>query len=141
MTAREHNEDRAVVVYFSNIKLFYNSSNAGDTIIIQDNISKLSYDEISNTTTVSFEWDDYGSIGTLYFLFEGNITKQHSPGDRVNITLTLKRVTFSYKDINYDLELYAESWKSEDYFKENFISASDITQALKPLSSNLIEKL
>ena len=141
MTAREHNEDRAFVIYFSNIKTFYNSSNAGDTIIIQDTISSLSYDAISKTTTLSFEWVDSGSIKALYLLFEGDITNQYIAGDRVNITVTLKRVTFSYEDVNYDLEVYAESWVSEEYFKENVISATEIAQAYKPLSSNLIEKL
>jgi hypothetical protein len=141
MTAREHYEDRRVVIYFSNIRIFYNISNDGDTIIIQDYISNISYDEISNTTTISFKWDDYGTIRLLYFLFEGDITNIFNIGDNVNITVTLKRVTFSYEGVNYDLELYAESWENQDYFEGNFINPSDIYQSLKPLSSDLIEKI
>jgi len=47
----------------------------------------------------------------------------------------------SYENVNYDLEIYAESWIGEKFFKENIISALDITKALKPLSSNQIEKI
>lgn len=140
MTARENYDDRKVVIYFSNIKIFYYSANSGDTLIIQDYISNLSYNISSDTTTVSFKWDDNGSTRILYFLFEGNITNQYHHGDRVNITVTLKRVTFSIKGINYDLELYAESWENEEYFKEHLISPVEIARGLKPLPSNIIEK-
>lgn len=141
MTAREHAEDRAVVIYFSNIKIFYYSLNTGDTIIIQDTISNISYNINSDTTTVSFNWDVNGSIETLYFLFEGNIINQYHEGDKVNITITIQRVTFSNNGINYDLELYAECWENEEYFKEHLRSPLNIAQGLKPLPSNLIEKL
>jgi len=102
MTARQHYNDRRVIVYFSNIKIFYNTSNDGDTIIIQDNISEISYDMISNTTIVSFNWDNQGLEETLNFLFQGNITNKYTLGERVNITVNLKRVTFSHKGINYE---------------------------------------
>jgi hypothetical protein len=141
MNAREYYEDKSVVLYYSNINIFYNSSNQGDIIIIQDNISNLYYDEISNTTTISFNWDKNGSIGNLYFLFEGDITNSYKIGDKVNITVTLIRVNFTHKNINYDLELYAESWISEEYFKENLIKPSDISKALRPLKPHQIEKL
>ena len=140
MTAREHFEDRAIILYFSNVKIFYKSLNAGDTIIIQDNISNLSYDEILNTTSVSFEWNEYGATESLDLLFEGNITSQYIIGDRVNITVTLIRVELTYEGVNYDLEIFAENWVNEDYFKEN-IRGSEITQGLKLLSQNLIEKV
>lgn len=141
MSAKEHYEDRAVVVYFSNVKIFYNTPNEGDIIIIKDSISNLIYDKISNITTISFVLDETGSLGTLYFLFEGDITNQYSAGDQVDITVTIKRVSFSYENVNYDLEIYTESWKGEEFFKENIISALDITHALKPLSSNQIGKI
>lgn len=141
MTAREHYEGRRVVIYFSNVRIFYNNTNDGDIIIIQDYISNIFYDDISNTTTVSFNWDDNGNIRSLYFLFEGDITNKYNLGDFVNISVTLKRVTFLYKNISYDLEIYAENWESQDYFESNLISPLDISRSLKPLTSDLIEKI
>lgn len=139
MTAEEHYEDRRPVLYFSNIRIIYTTANDGDTIIIKDNISNLSYDEISDTTTIAFEWERYGSIDTSSFLFEGNITNQYSAGDRVNITVTIKRVTFLYEGINYDLEIYAENWVNVDYFQDKTTLLDNIDQGFKPLPSDIIE--
>ncbi len=116
ITAKELNEDVKWVNNNTTFSMLYTSYQDGDTLIIKDTISNVTYDQNFNATGISFIW----SSGTRGVAFQGNITDKYKEGDEVEITVHLKHVTFFYNDINYDMEIFAEEWESQDYFIKNF---------------------
>ena len=111
-------------------KLLYNSLKDGDTLIIQDTISNISYNFDVNTTTITFEWIEGEEKNSYDIIFEGNLTKLYQKNTNVNIQLTIKYVNFSYESLIFELEIFKEQWISFDEFIEN---------GLKPLPSSCIK--
>lgn len=138
MTAKEHSDDKFTDTdWITYITIFYNSLEDGDSLIIRDIISNISYDSDTDTTTVTFEWTENGVTSSLTPVFAGDLTGSFQPGDEANISVKIKHVTFSYEDMNYDLEIYEEQWESQDYFISNVGSALG---GLKPLPQRSIAK-
>lgn len=139
MTAKEHNDDISVDIDEGDgFSLLYNSLGDGDLLIILDTISDIYYDISTDITTVKFEWIEENETDHLDILFEGDIINSYQPGDEVKISVTIKYVTFSYKDFNFEMEIYEEQWESEDYYRSNVDSGGD---GFKPLPQSCIEKV
>jgi hypothetical protein len=118
------------------IQMLYNTLKDGDTLIIQDTITNISYDPDTNTTLVTFEWAEGNETNSLNPTFEGDITGYYQPGSNVKITVTIKYVKLTYQSVNFEMEIYEEQWVSE----EDFISDLDSGgEGLKPLPQSCIE--
>jgi len=114
----------------------YDTLEDGDTLIIQDTITNISYDPDTNTTIVTFEWTEGNETNSLNPTFEGDITSYYQPGSNVKITVTIKYVKLTYQNVIFEMEIYQEQWESEEYF----ISDSDSSgEGLKPLPQSCIE--
>ena len=138
MTAKEHYDDMSMDTDWSTyITILYDSLEDGDTLIIQDSVTNISYDSNTDATTVTFEWTEGEMTGSLNPVFEGDITGSYQTGDEVKITVTIKHVTFSHEGMSYDMELYEEQWESQDYFISN---AGSALGGLKPLPQSCIAK-
>ncbi|GAI87977.1 unnamed protein product [marine sediment metagenome] len=76
-------------------------------------------------------------------LFHGDITSLYATGDQVQISVTVKRVTFTLEspdvltEMTYDLEIFEKQWESKEYFVANGASAN----GLKPLPQSSIAKV
>lgn len=76
-------------------KMDFESLNDGDTLILTDEISNITYTQfLYNATQISFNVKDYKAMGfnstVVSFLFEGDITDSFNIGDNVKITVTIK---------------------------------------------------
>lgn len=131
VTTEELNDHAHFVNNNTTLLIFYDSYEDGDALIIQDIISNVTYDQTFNATGISFT----SPSGIRGFAFQGNITDKYKEGDEVKITVHLKHVTFSYNGKNYDMEIFAEEWESQDYFINNFN-----TYPFKFLPASCIEK-
>ena len=116
ITAKELNDHAKFVNTNSTLSILYDQYENGDTLIIKDTISNVTYDQTFDATGITFTWQS----GMRSFAFQGDITNKYKDGDKVKITVHLKHVTFSYNGTNYDMEVFAEEWVSQSYFIENF---------------------
>lgn len=132
MTAKELNDNAKFVNSNKTFSILYTSYEDGDTLIIKDTISDVTYNQTFNVTGISIMG---GSDSIRGFAFQGNITDLYKNGDKVKITVHIKHVTFLYNGKNYDMEIFAEEWESQDYFIENFD-----TYPFKFLPTSCIEK-
>jgi hypothetical protein len=141
MIAQEFGDDMQFEMSGTTMKTYYNSLNDGDTLIFQDTIDKISYDETTEITTIEFEYSQDDGDGTYtskaQFIFEGDLTGDYSIGDEVQITVTIKRVTITMEGMTLDMELYEEYWISEEHFIENYMTGVPF----KPLSATKITKV
>ncbi len=124
-----------------NPSLNYNSLNDGDSIIIKDTImTNPQYDQNLDITTLEFDYF-IGYLGKP--VFQGDLTSLYAMGDQVQISVTIKRVTFTLEppdvimELTYDLEIFEKQWKSVDDFVANGVSSN----ALEPLPQNSISKV
>jgi len=131
MTAKELYNNVETIEGPGNITINYKSLNDGDTLIVQDTNFKIFFDFVFNETKLIFVWDGGDSNNSLEFEFEGNITGSYSSFDQVKITVKIKHVKFSFRNINYDLELFEEQWVNEEYYVQN---------GTKPLPPSCITK-
>jgi len=106
----------------------YKSLNEGDTLIITDKISNISYTNfLYNATTVIFNVENHTIMGTntstVGFLFEGDITDDYHIGDDVKITLTVKHFVYTNETtkMSLDMEVFEEGWDQE-YFITHFFA-------------------
>ena len=118
-------------------QMLYSTLKDGDTLIIQDTITNISYNSDKGTTTVAFEWTEGIETNSFNLIFEGNITNSYQPGDEVKISVTIKHVTLSYQGFNFEMEIYEEQWESVEYFKSDLDSGGE---GFKPLPQSCIEK-
>jgi len=116
------------------LTMSYSSLDEGDTLIVHDIISEISYDTSVDATHIMV---GLGSA-KISFWFEGDITDTYAVGDEVKITLTVNHVTFSNEGMSYDLELFSEVWESEEYYIANM---GTTLQGLKPIQSSAIVKV
>jgi len=138
MTARELQNDVSSDTDWSTYyTMLYTSLDDGDSLIIQDTVSNISYNLDTDTTTLTFEWIEDGENNSLALYFEGDITITYQPGDKVKISVKIEYVKFSYEDFNFELEIYEEQWVSKEYFKSNMDSGGE---GIKPLPQSSIEK-
>ena len=127
--------DDIIVENKENSYLFdYKSLEEGDTLIIRDVISNISYNKEYNATRVTFT---YGKNQTYSPAFEGNLTGLLMVGDLVEIKVHIKHVKFEYNNKLYDLEVYSEQWVDEEYFKTHFAPFGGV----KPLPAKCIRKV
>ena len=142
MNAQEYGEDMDIQMSQTSMTQSFKSLNDGDTLIFQDSISSISYDDTTDSTTVNFEYSQDADNGgtqtsTASFLFEGNLTADYSVGDEVKITVKIKHVTVTIQGMTIDMEIYEEYWESEQYFTDNYMTGNPY----KPLSSDKITKV
>lgn len=137
MTAKEFNDDASVKIGDTYFTIACNSLEDGDTLILQDTITNISYDSVTNSTMVKFEWTNGIASFSTNLAFEGNITGSYIVGDNVNITQKIKHVTFSYQNLAYDIELFEDQWVSEEYFTSHVTTGNQ----LKPLPQSCIIKV
>lgn len=121
MTAEEWQNDADIDInqetepYYA--KILSKSLDEGDTLIIQDTISEISYNSSTDITTITFT-----TSGDPYKReFEGDLTVSFQAGDEVKITVTIKHVEFTYESVigtmDFDMEVFEEIWVSEEYYK------------------------
>jgi len=137
-TAKQATEDMPLDLDWNDgFQMLYNTLKDGDTLIIQDTITNISYNSDKDTTTVTFEWTEDNVTNSFNPFFEGNITNSYKPGDEVKISVTIKYVTVTYQGFNFEMEIYAEQWESEEYFVSDLDSGGE---GFKPLPQSCIEK-
>ncbi len=91
---------------------WYSTLNAGDTVVIEDTLQKMMYDNTYDTTHVEFS-----SIRgrTVQFPVEGDLWNKFQEGDNVTITLHIIHVSFTQnispgETMSIDIETYEEGW-------------------------------
>jgi len=93
------------------VTFWLGSVDEGDTLVIEDTIASITYDEQNQSTTVTFT-----SKSNQPFRFEGNITGEFSPGDNVSVTVHIINVTMEQSNpqtgqtITYYYETFEEGW-------------------------------
>ena len=124
-----------------NPSLNYNSLNDGDSIIIKDTImTNPQYDQNLDITTLEFDYF-IGYLGK--HVFQGDLTSLYAMGDQVQISVTIKRVTFTLEppdvimELTYDLEIFEKQWESVEDFEANGVSPN----GLKSLPQSSIAKI
>lgn len=146
MNVYEYGEDQIfdydIYSYFTLEQL---SLEPGDTVILTDNISSITYDSENDTTKINIcsyvEKDGGGQQGHCHdFKFIGDLTSEYDEYDSVSITVTMKRVRFSDDGFIYDLEIFAEQWVDDIYFNDRVDQFISFTDGLKPMSADLIIK-
>jgi len=105
----------------------YSSLNEGDTLILTDKISNITYwESLYNATMVIFNVKNYTKMGIngseISFLFEGNITDAYQIGDEVKITLTVKHFVYTNETskMSLDTEVFNEGWNQEYFITHLF---------------------
>ena len=102
-------------------KYSFDTLDEGDTLILSDKISNISYTEfLINSTSINFKTENYSKMGVsgneVAFLFEGNITDRYFIDDNVKITLTIKDFEFKNESSGFNIEMegYAEGSDLEE---------------------------
>jgi hypothetical protein len=142
MNAQEYSDDIDLQITGTSVKSDLKSLKDGDTLIFQDIISAITYDETTDITTVEFEYEEAMDGGGTYtstvtLIFEGDITNLYEVGDNVKATLTIKRITVTINEMALDMEIYEEYWVSEEYFTSNYMTGNPYM----PLSASKITKV
>jgi hypothetical protein len=114
MSAEEYMDD----LLKSNISGFrgmfsFHVLDAGDTLILKDNISNIVYEPLYNDTFVSLQSSDWRP---LYLFIQGNITDKYDMGNEVEIALHIIEVNFSYLGEDYSVKIIGEGWKNLNYY-------------------------
>jgi len=93
---------------------WYSTLDAGDTVVIEDTLQKMVYDDTYGITTIEFS-----SIEgrTVQFQVEGDLWNKFQEGDNVTITLHIIHVSYTQQispneTISIDKETYEEGWDS-----------------------------
>ena len=129
----------------SNISGYYgmfslHEPEAGDFLIIKDNIQTLKYEPLYDDTKVGLYSDNYYDPLIEIFI-QGNITDEYNIGDEVEINLNVIEVNFIYLGENYSIKLIEETWrdlKSYIYFQT---SINPIDTSSNPISQDQITKI
>lgn len=144
MTAQELQDDRQTNLSadYLTVIIGFESFNDGDSIIIQDKISNISYDSENYRTEVELDVVAKGTIFDLTtFYFKGDLTGTYKKGNNVKISVTVKQAEISMEfnniTINYNVEIFEEQWKDEEFFKYNIQTG----YPFKPLPERCIEKV
>ena len=93
---------------------WYNSLDEGDTLVLNDTISVITYHENVNFTAINFE-----TLLNYDFEVEGNITGMFGPGDTVEIRVHIIGVRYNaevpplYDIWVFERETIKEGWDSE----------------------------
>ena len=121
---------------------YQNTVDDGDTVIIHDTISIVTYYPEKDYTSIAFSWktDPY-TFPHVYYYFNGDISGQYSEDDEVKITVTIRHKTFSAIGLNWDLEIFEEQWGGVGYFKLINHWSEFEQNALLPMSPSVIEKV
>jgi hypothetical protein len=93
----------------------------GDRVVVQDIIDYIYYVSDEDYTAIEFDIESENFAGENISSFEfdilGDITNTYRVDDEIKITFTIKHVTFSDDEINYDLEVYKEAWNQDDFLR------------------------
>ena len=114
----------------------------GDSITIEDKISNISYDSENHRTECTFDVVSNEAVFDFtIFYFKGDLTGTYKKGNNVRITVTIKQVEISMEfgnsTITYNIEIFDEQWKDEEFFKHNVQDG----YPFKPLPERCIEKI
>lgn len=143
MNAQEYYDDLDYGMTQTSMKSDLKSLDDGDTLIFQDTISSITYDNTTDMTTINFDYEQESESGqgtqtsTVTLLFDGNLTTEYNEGDEVKATLTIKHVTLTLQGYSLDIDIYEEYWESEEYFKENYVTGNPY----KPIPQSKITKV
>jgi len=119
------------------ITMGFTSLDEGDTLVVQDNISNITYNPEIDGTEIIFEYPGQGGgSSSTKFLIESDITDSFSLDDEVKIAMTIKHVTFTYNGTAYDMEVFEEAWESDEYY-----TSHPETNGLKPMPQSVVEKV
>ncbi len=129
MTAKEYYNDQETIQGPDNTTINFKSLDEGDTLMIQDEIFKISY-EIDFDKTIMLFVDEENLEEGVFFEFEGDLTGNYFINDQVRITVKIKKVIFSNQNIS--IELFEGQWVDEEYFNTN---------GYKPLPPSCITKI
>ena len=122
MTAVEANNDMNFESDWQTyVKIFYNSVNDGDTLIIHDTIDDILYDPDMDRTKISFDTsEEENTSSSLNYPFQGDLTNTYSIGDTVKITDKIKYVKFTDDStgttITYEIELFEKTWTNKEEY-------------------------
>ena len=143
MTAQELQNERQTNISsdYLTITIGLESLNNGDSIIIQDTIYDISYDPENYRTEIAFDVVSNEAVFDFTtFYLKGNLTNSYKKGDKVKISVTVKQVEISIEfgnsTITYNVEIFDEQWKDEEFFKRNVQTG----YPFKPLPERSIEK-
>lgn len=92
------------------ITYWLTSLNDGDTLIIQDTLNNIIYNESYDYTMIEFE----SSVGRPFpNPIEGDITDSFGKGDTVELKMHIINVTFPYQGWTIKYETFEEGWDKE----------------------------
>ena len=117
MTMKQNTDDNVQIIDEINKTIYghYISYDDGDTIIIRDIVNKSIYDQTDHITWIAFK-----SLPDNPQPFEGDISYKFQPGDMVDLTVHIQRITFleviDNETWTYDLEVFREGWDSTKLF-------------------------
>lgn len=137
MNAQEYGEDMDIQMSQTSMTQNLKSLNDGDTLVFQDSISTISYDNTTDITTITFEYTQEAQTSTNTFIFEGNLTSDYTAGDEVKITVKIKEISVTIQGMALKMEIPEGYWQSEEYFTENYMTGNPYI----PLSSSKIVKV
>jgi len=140
MTGEEMSNDMTLDLSENGMIIGYNSLDEGDTLIIEDSISKIEYNSTNDWTKITFETGDASSsmgITSVFFYIQGDQTSSYQVDEQVKITNAIKHVQFTYQGASYNIELLEDQWESEEYFTSHIMTGN----YLKPLPTTAIEKV
>lgn len=146
MNIYEYGEDQKFDIDISSyFTLYQQSVDEGDTLLIKDNISSITYDSFRNQTNITIchyieESGEYKGFCET-FRFQGNLTNEYQKNDLIMINVTIKHVVFSDGGFKYDLEIYNEQWVDEKYFNTRVDEFLDYQNGFKPMSPKIIIKI
>jgi len=124
MNAQELIEDTSFEMLANGMKTDFKSLKEGDTLILQDTITSISYDETTDLTTIEFEYEEGQMSSTTTLLVDGNVTDSYQVGDTIKATLKIKHVTATLMGATIDMEIYEEYWVSQEYFENNYTTGN-----------------
>ena len=106
----EEKMDNQSATYYQGFK----SLNAGDILIIKDEISSIQYRQDYNATIIHFASNNSSSL-----VFAGNLTGIYSDGDNVRVKLHIiedkYNITYQGRNWKIDLEMYKEGWDTSSH--------------------------
>jgi hypothetical protein len=108
----------------TNVTLGYKSLQEGDTLIIQDTISNITFNSTGNKTELQFNVLTPANISSYaLFFFQGNITGLYNIGDTVRITVKIKLVTYHENGITYTIDAFKEQSEQPDFQTNMYTTA------------------
>jgi len=110
----------------------------GDAFCIEGAIDYIEYNQEHDATYFFFDYVLGEYTYPRAITVSGDITDEYSAGDNVLVSLHIKHVDTRVVNYEYDIEMFAENWVDEQYFRENCMG---LLYAISPMSQDFIKKL